>query len=141
MELVQIVYASKAIRPYVPEELNQLAERSRANNTALGITGILLYSAGVFIQLLEGEKSAVEKLYQSIQSDKGHYEIKCLVEEPITQRSCPQWEMALVNFDQNMPPDSQKLKRLANIMSSDNYKDTQMMFHLLLEFVIPSVKA
>ncbi len=139
MELVQIVYASRAIRPYTPEELNQLVERSRANNATLGVTGILLYSAGVFIQLLEGEKTVVEKLYQTIQSDKGHYEIKCLVEEAITQRSCPQWEMALVNFDQNTPPDGQKLERLANIMSA-NYKDTQMMFHLLLEFVIPSIK-
>jgi hypothetical protein len=141
MELVQIVYASKAIRPYTPEELNQLVERSRSNNASLGITGVLLYSAGVFIQLLEGEKAAVEKLYQNIQSDKGHYEIKCLVEEAITERSCPQWEMALVNFDQSTPPDAQKLKRLASIMNNANYKDAQMMFHLLLEFVIPSVRA
>ena len=58
--IVRCVYASRAATALTSAMLEDILERSRINNPANGITGILCYSGDVFIQVLEGE-SAIAK--------------------------------------------------------------------------------
>lgn len=44
----------------------------RTNNERAGITGMLLYKDGNFMQLLEGEKEAVLRLHKNIIVDPRH---------------------------------------------------------------------
>ena len=67
-----LIYASSAVKPFLQSELFELLEICRENNTRLGITGMLLYKDGNFMQLLEGEETPVRRLYEKIGSDSRH---------------------------------------------------------------------
>lgn len=41
--MISLVYVSAAAQPFSPAELETLLEKSRANNTRDGISGVLLY--------------------------------------------------------------------------------------------------
>jgi hypothetical protein len=76
-----------------PSELEELLTKSRLNNAILGITGILLFNEGSFFQVLEGEKTAVELLYEKISKDKRHNKATKIIMEPIKERSFANWSM------------------------------------------------
>jgi len=75
-------------------ELLALLGKSRANNEKLGITGIMLYRDGNFIQLLEGEAGDVRALYQKIKRDRRHGGVIVLLEGSVAERDFPDWSMA-----------------------------------------------
>jgi hypothetical protein len=70
--MFSLVYASSAVKPFSKSELVELLAPSREKNRRLGITGMLLYKDGNFMQALEGEESAVRKLYAAISADPRH---------------------------------------------------------------------
>jgi hypothetical protein len=55
----------------------------RANNTLLGITGLLLHIDGGFLQILEGDERAVRELYSRIAADRRHREPRILLDREI----------------------------------------------------------
>ena len=66
--LVRLLYASRAV-DNSPEAVEAILAQSRAHNTACGITGILCYGAGTFLQAIEGGRMAISELYGHIQRD------------------------------------------------------------------------
>ena len=64
--LVRLMYASRAVPTVDQEELLAIVRKSKANNPAAGITGVLCFSEGIFLQALEGGRSAVNQLYARI---------------------------------------------------------------------------
>lgn len=91
--LVSLVYCSSATRPFGEQELAELLAVSRAGNTARGITGMLLYRDGEFVQILEGARSQVEELMQAIGRDERHTDVRVLLEEPLHERRFAEWTM------------------------------------------------
>jgi len=57
------------------------------------ITGVLCSGEGIFLQVLEGERSAVNKLYVDICKDQRHTDIELLHFEEVTQRAFYAWSM------------------------------------------------
>lgn len=53
--MLQLVYVSTATRLLTEKQLMDLLEVCRRNNEQLGITGMLLHSAGTYIQLLKAK--------------------------------------------------------------------------------------
>ena len=92
-EIHQLVYASAATHSMDEEELAQILGSARENNGALGITGMLLYHEGSFLQVLEGEKSAVEALFAKIEKDERHTETLVLLRADVEERSFRRWSM------------------------------------------------
>ncbi len=88
-----LVYVSSAIHPFSEEELAEILRVSRENNTRANITGLLLYADGNIIQILEGEKSAVDTLYDHIAKDPRHQRILRLFAKEADGRSFPDWSM------------------------------------------------
>ena len=70
--LVRLMYASRAVPAVDQEELIAILKKSKVNNAKSGVTGALCFSEGVFIQVLEGGRTAVSKLYNRIASDARH---------------------------------------------------------------------
>lgn len=91
--LYHIVYVSSASQLFSQQELLDLLEKAREKNHRLGITGLLLYRDGDFIQMLEGDKAAVENLYATINSDTRHSQTTILLEEPADHRLFNDWSM------------------------------------------------
>lgn len=95
MTMVSLVYASRT------QELNErvigdILATARANNEKAGITGALHFSSKYFLQCLEGERSAVNTLYQNIMKDERHTQPVILVYEQIDERRFSRWSMAYV---------------------------------------------
>ena len=93
MSLVSLVYISTATGVMTDDDLKDILAASRRNNPAAGITGMLLYRDGLFIQTLEGEEDAVEKLYRKISRDPRHTEIMRLYYHPAKERRFGDWSM------------------------------------------------
>jgi len=88
--LFQIVYVSTATAPFNPDELRELLRGSHERNARAGITGLLLYNDGQFMQVLEGEESAVMILFAKINRDPRHHHVISLLHEPILDRQFPE---------------------------------------------------
>ena len=85
-----LVYASSATKLFSPSQLTDLLASCHANNSRLGITGLLLYKNGNFMQALEGEEQAVLNLYAKIHQDERHTGV---LQTTIPARQFPNWSM------------------------------------------------
>jgi len=95
-DLTFVVYVSSAVRLLSDEELKELLRLSRINNARLGVTGMLLYDRGNFIQMLEGPGVNVDALYERIRADPRHTRITTLLQGPLEKR---QFETLAMGFD------------------------------------------
>jgi hypothetical protein len=92
MALFQLIYMSALVTDR-PELLPSILEASARNNKRKNITGMLLYSGGSVLQVLEGEQSAVQETFRAVALDKRHSGIIVLVEEEIENRQFASWSM------------------------------------------------
>ena len=98
-ELVQMVYISFSSSDELSETgLNDLLKEIRKKNKAKGVTGLLLYNNGTFIQVIEGERSIIEDLFKKLEQDARHNTIVVLLKEKIEKRSFPNWSMGYVKI-------------------------------------------
>ena len=95
--LVRLLYASRAIDPSV-EAIETILAKSRQYNPTSGITGILCYGGGIFLQAIEGGRMAVSDLYGHIQKDVRHKDVVLLHYEEISERRFGGWTMGQVNM-------------------------------------------
>lgn len=95
--LVRLLYASRAV-DVDAKAVESILERARRVNTVMGITGILCYGGGVFLQALEGGRTQVNDLYGQIARDPRHKEVVLLHYEEITERRFGSWSMGQVNM-------------------------------------------
>ncbi|WP_162303476.1 BLUF domain-containing protein [Hymenobacter sediminis] len=91
--LQQLVYRSRARHPFAEEQLVSLLEQARTHNEYHGLTGLLFYYQGQFIQFLEGCTPEVEPLYARIQQDPRHGQVTTLYQGTSTQRVFTGWSM------------------------------------------------
>ncbi|WP_295641818.1 BLUF domain-containing protein [uncultured Methylibium sp.] len=96
--LVRLLYASRAAEPVTPELVDSVLAQCRAHNPGLGITGILCHGGDVFMQVLEGGRTAVNSLYAEIVRDPRHRDIAVLHFEEVTERRFAGWTMGQVNL-------------------------------------------
>jgi len=96
--LVRLLYASRAADAVDADALAAILRQSKANNPAGGITGLLCYSGGIFMQALEGGRDAVNRLYLRIAADPRHADVLLLSYEEITERRFAGWSMGQVNM-------------------------------------------
>jgi hypothetical protein len=101
--LVRLMYASRAASGTDAETLQAILRQSRPNNGTAGITGVLCFSAGIFLQVLEGGRMPVSALYQRIANDKRHHDVVLLHYEEIAERSFAGWSMGQVNLSRLNP--------------------------------------
>jgi len=96
--LVRLMYASRATDAVDQEALLAILRQSKAGNATLGITGVLCFSEGIFLQVLEGGRMQVNALYNRIAADKRHRDVVLLTYDEIGERSFAGWSMGQVNL-------------------------------------------
>jgi len=101
--LVRLMYASRATDSVNQDELVAILRQSKANNPSIGVTGVLCFSAGIFLQVLEGGRSPVSALYNKIAQDRRHHDVVLLSYEEIGERSFAGWSMGQVNLNRLNP--------------------------------------
>ena len=101
--LVRLLYASRAVPAIDHEELITILRQSKSHNPTVGVTGVLCFSGGIFLQVLEGGRSAVNRLYNRIAADPRHTDVEVLLYEEIGERRFASWSMGQVNMSRLNP--------------------------------------
>ena len=100
--LIQLTYASRTSKTLIPEDLKDILVASQRNNSRVGVTGALCLSNGIFLQQLEGDRTAVSLLYHRILLDPRHRDPAILDFAEIAARKFTQWSMgSLASLDTN----------------------------------------
>lgn len=95
--IFRLIYSSQAAPGLATADLEVMLAESRLRNRARGITGVLVFVDGVFLQILEGEKQAVLDLMGTIALDPRHSDIKVFHEQESDERSFAAWNMAYLS--------------------------------------------
>jgi hypothetical protein len=95
--MLSMVYVSSAARSLNDEDFVQLLTAARSNNERNGITGMLLYKDGNFMQAVEGPDEQVNALFDRIRRDSRHHGVLQLLKEQISERRFPNWSMSMTN--------------------------------------------
>ncbi len=97
--VLSLTYLSSATQKPDPDELEQLLRAVRPKNEALGITGVLLYSDGNYVQTLEGPADVVDAAFARIVADPRHRGVFLAWREEIEEREFPDWSMGFREMD------------------------------------------
>lgn len=89
----QLIYASYMRRPISNADRSQIATSAAKNNRRDGVTGMLLECGDEFIQVLEGERRAVKRVFTRLAEDERHANVSILSTGMIVERGFPDWPM------------------------------------------------
>lgn len=98
------------------DDLTRLLAECREYNAANGVTGMLLYNNGTFVQVLEGEERIIDELLDRIEGDPRHNGIKSLGRKRIERRQYSGWNMG---FKRIADRDLRHIEGLAEFNTAD----------------------
>lgn len=99
MTISRLIYKSIASAEIVSNEtLRDLEQVSAKSNAAQGISGLLVLSGNVFLQVLEGDARDVTALFARIAADKRHRQVELITFETVAERSFDDWHMRLIDL-------------------------------------------
>lgn len=90
----RLLYRSRQAYAFGADDLLRLLLAARRHNGDSGITGMLLFREGDFMQLLEGTVADVDALYARIAEDPRHRDLDMLQATDAAERMMPGWRMA-----------------------------------------------
>ncbi|MCM8538282.1 MAG: BLUF domain-containing protein [Lentisphaeraceae bacterium] len=99
MSNYQLIYASKSTTKLDFKSVKELVLKAASKNKNMDITGLLIYGAGKFIQILEGSPKDINKLYLKIAQDERHKDLTLLNYAKVIGRQFPSWNMGCLLLD------------------------------------------
>lgn len=124
MQTYTLIYTSKASTRVTKASLRKIAESSARRNERVGVTGLLLYGSGTYLQLLEGSQSTVKALYRRIEQDPRHHHARLLFESHISSRVFPDWHMGQLNLSASRVIPADTWTEFNNPFSDKRLKNT-----------------
>jgi Sensors of blue-light using FAD len=113
--LFYLAYCSREVTQFDEAAIKQLVAGAQRNNARDNITGWLVYSSGIFVQWLEGNRHDVQRLMLAIVADPRHDTIVVLIEEEeVRKRLFSGWDM------ERVPPADIRSVLVDAIESSDD---------------------
>lgn len=79
-------------------DLHDILRVSRDRNAARGVTGVLLYYGGLFLQVMEGDDASVIDLMETLQRDRHHADLRIILDEAADERLFPDRSMAFADL-------------------------------------------
>jgi len=83
---------------FAETELVELLRKSRANNERDGVSGMLLYQGGNFIQVLEGPVEAVDRVLARVEKDPRHRGVILMSRRTVAEREFGEWSMGFATM-------------------------------------------
>ena len=115
-EITSIVYLSRAGVEFSKRDARQhLKIFSQTENAKHEISGLLVYSEGYFLQIIEGTSAAIDTLYAKIVRDPRHSEIDLLTRSVSAIRLFSKWSMGIVETEDSLETNINIDNRLAAI--------------------------
>lgn len=91
--LVSMTYASRANPDVSATDFNAILQQAQKNNTANGITGMLIFNKSYFLQTIEGPRAQINRLLYSLIADQRHHDLQLIENHEIKHREWAQWSM------------------------------------------------
>lgn len=135
--LIQLTYASRSSSMLGPGDIKDILRSSAKNNGALGVTGTLCLSNGIFLQQLEGDRDAVNLLYHRILLDKRHKEPAVLDFSEIVSRRFSTWSMGLLAYTQE---NKQLFLKYSTAAEFDPYRMSPSSLRAFFDEVVQNVR-
>lgn len=101
--IIRILYVSRAIGPQTTTVTASILASAQARNAAERIGGVLCQGDGMYLQVLEGEREPVNRIYARIVADPRHKDVNLLLLEEVSKPRFSAWSMALVDFSSSDP--------------------------------------
>ena len=99
--MYQLVYVSSASADLSEDDLKDVLCHAGEANRVVGITGMLVYLDGCFLQVLEGRRECVRDLFARIEADPRHCGARVLIESDVAKRAFPDWSMGFRKASRN----------------------------------------
>jgi hypothetical protein len=133
--LSQLIYVSRATRKLSLRDTMAIQDAAKPNNEAHGITGLLCFGGGYFLQVLEGEGDVVSDTFVRIARDPRHDEVRLVDYSIIQARRFDDWSMRLINLDDpNRPADAHRPERYRRDRTHPFFStDPQVAFWMLYD--------
>jgi hypothetical protein len=91
--MIQLSYVSSADTDMSASDLLELLQQCLKNNPPLGVTGMLLYGNGTFLQAIEGDDAVIDRLVEKIAKDPRHKRLQFFSRKQIERRQYAEWSM------------------------------------------------
>lgn len=128
--LVRLLYVSRSVNPESNEATESILTSAREHNQQNGITGVLCYGGGIYLQAIEGGRHQVNTLYSIIVKDPRHKDVVMLDYQEILERRFGGWTMGQVRLDKLNPSIVLKYSETADL---DPYSVSGVVSFALLE--------
>jgi hypothetical protein len=138
-EISCLIYVSQAAPELNPNALQDILSVSVKRNGSAGLRGLLLYSAGSFIQYLEGPPDALGRLMDRIKRDPRHHDVEVLYQDRVPQYLFPTWNMGGLDLSARRELDRERLRELLQMLSAGerrqyNVQAAEKIQRILIEF-------
>lgn len=141
--LYSLIYFSTCTSLMRPEDLKLLSKQSAKFNTENDLTGMLVYvegrsvkyTEGRFMQILEGSRFMVQRVFSKIKEDCRHHQIVVLKEQAIKRREFRAWSLGFEILDLDKDRRLQEFFQLdSHILKSEEFKATNVPLIFLKSF-------
>lgn len=127
-----IVYTSEATVYLAEAALQLLLRQARAEHAQASITGLLLYSEGRFMQVLEGPAKEVREYFGRIAADPRHYRLQILADGPKPECDFTSWSMSFQCASPRACSEQANYRSLPQLLE---ITQATPMYHLLQDFL------
>lgn len=101
-DLHALMYSSIADPKLTSDDIDQLVNQARQRNAEQGITGLLVYQHGCFLQILEGDRKKLSQLFeQKLLRDPRHSAVRLFHDEALSERQFRFWHLAFSDLGEH----------------------------------------
>lgn len=93
-----IMYKSIPSEGIEKNKFQELLQNSQERNQLHHITGYIFLSRTKIVQLIEGDDTTIDALYNRIKNDTRHVEVSIILDKQIEKRTMMNWNMAVLDF-------------------------------------------
>lgn len=132
--LRRVLYLSTAVSDFGADALAALARASAEKNAARGITGVLFYNRGSFMQVIEGPTEAIDALLRAITGDPRHTFVQILIDEGTDRRMFRDWGMRLCDLGAGPPPAAGDFLTIAKFLCRTKLGDSVPVVRAFIDY-------
>ncbi len=124
-----IAYTSEASVPNdkVGSLMADIVFVAKRENPRHGITGVLFYVQGKFLQVIEGEEGQLRSLMKNIEADARHGNVEYLIDCKTEGRGFSDWNMDSFHLDASQQFDVEILRKLTRAFETSLLPKSDML--------------
>lgn len=122
--MFQLTYSSIASSDFNILDIQEMLRLIKASNFKDQVTGCLLYNNNQFIQIIEGKKIEVLKLFAKIKEDDRHLGINFLHSNDVKERIFSSWNTGFNKLD---------IDQAQMLLSNGKFEDSTLDFSKLID--------